>query len=115
MTGLHTPWSDELTLIYLAENRDTAGYPNPTETAAATPLFCNFQDGVSQSEFYQSRKAGMRADAEAEVWTCDYDGFWPNGYTGRHLCTLRGKKYEIIRAFQSSMDTTTLILSEVIR
>ena len=113
--GLHTPWSDELTLIYEADSKDASGYTNPTHVRQNPPLFCSFNDGVSQSEFYRSRKAGMRADAEAEVWSADYDDFWPSGYAGRRLCELQGRMYQITRAFQSSMDTKTLILAEVIR
>ena len=112
---LHTPWSDELTLIYEADAKDASGYRNPQPVRDTSPLLCNFVDGVSQSEFYRSRKAGMQADAEAEVWAVDYDDFWPEHYAGRRLCELRGKLYQIIRAFQSSLDYKTLILAEVIR
>ncbi|MBO7670157.1 MAG: hypothetical protein J6S60_06160 [Oscillospiraceae bacterium] len=112
---LHTPWSDELTLIYESETKDASGYRNPVQVPADTPLLCNFTDGVSQSEFYRSRKAGMQADAEAEVWAVDYDSFWPEEYAGRRLCRLNGTLYQVIRAFRSSMDYKTLILSEVIR
>jgi len=115
MKTLHTPWSDEITLIRLAETENANGYRNPEEVTADAPLFCNFEDGVSQSEFYLSRKAGMQADAEAEVWTADWEAFWPDGYAERRLCSLRGRKYQIVRAFQSSQDITTLILSEVVR
>lgn len=112
---LHTPWSDDLTLIYEADNKDASGYRNPQQVRGDNPLLCNFIDGVSQSEFYRSRKAGMQADAEAEVWAVDYDDFWPDHYAGRRLCELRGKLYQVIRAFQTSMDHKTLILQEVIR
>ena len=111
----HTPWSDELTLIYETGTKDSSGYRNPQQVRGDPPLLCNFADGVSQSEFYRSRKAGMQADAEAEVWAADYDSFWPDGYAGRRLCELNGTLYQVVRAFRSSMDYKTLILSEVIR
>ena len=114
MKGLHTPWSDEITLIRMEGEKDAAGYRNP-EPVLSDPLLCSFEDGVSQSEFYLSRKAGYQASAQAEVWSVDYDGFWPRGYTGRRLCKLRGRTYEIVRAFQNSMDTKMLILEEVLR
>ena len=112
---LHTPWSDELTLIYEADAKDASGYRNPQLVRDTSPLLCNFVDGVSQSEFYRSRKAGMQADAEAEVWAVDYDSFWPEGYAGRRLCERHGTLYQVTRAFRSSLDYKTLILAEVIR
>lgn len=112
---LHTPWSDELTLIYESGPQDASGYRNLEQVRADHPLLCNFADGVSQSEFYRSRKAGMQADAEAEVWAVDYDSFWPEGYAGRRLCELHGTLYQVTRAFRSSLDYKTLILAEVIR
>jgi len=115
MRGVHTEWSDEITLIKLVGNQDSAGWPNPVETPCDTPLFCSFENGVSQSEFYRSRKAGMQADAQAQVWTVDYDEFFPADYSGRRLCQLQGRKYEIIRSFPENMDITTLILQEVLR
>ena len=115
MKGLHTPWSDELVLIRYEGTKDAAGWRNPEPVRSDPPLFCSFEDGVSQSEFYLSRKSGMQAAAEAEVWAADYDAFWPEGYAGRRQCELRGTKYEIVRAFQNTMDTKTLILQEVLR
>ena len=115
MKGLHTPWSDELVLIRLEGNQDGSGFRNPEPVRSDPPLLCNFEDGVSQSEFYRSRKAGMRADAEAEIWAVDYDAFWPDDYAGDRLCEFNGRKYRIIRAFQSSMDIKSLILEEVLR
>ena len=115
MRGLHTPWPDDIVLIRMKGTADAAGYRNPEPVESNPPLLCSFEDGVSQSEFYLSRKAGYQASAQAEVWAADYDTFWPIGYAGRRLCRLRGRTYEIVRAFQSSMDTKTLILEEVLR
>lgn len=116
--GLHTPWSDEITLVYrtaTSTSADADGYENPVDVKSDPPLLCSFTDGVSQSEFYRSMKAGAQASAEAEVWAADYDAFWPEGYMGKRLAELRGRRYEILRAFQSTFDTKTLILTEVIR
>ena len=115
MKGLHTPWSDEITLLRFEGEKNAAGYRNPEPVASCPPLLCSFEDGVSQSEFYLSRKAGMQADAQAEVWAADYDAFWPEGYAGRRQAQLWGRTYEIVRAFQNSMDTKILILQEVLR
>ena len=58
MTTLHTPWSDEITLIRQEGVKDAEGFETITEIRSVPPLFCDFEDGVSQSEFYRSQKAG---------------------------------------------------------
>ena len=115
MKGLQTPWSDEIVLIREESHKDSRGFPNPEPVRSDPPLFCSFEDGVSQSEFYQSMRAGTQADAQAEVWTVDYEAFWPEGYAGRRLCELRGRKYTVVRSFPETQDTLTLILREVLR
>lgn len=112
---LHTPWSDELVLIWREGSQGATGYETVTEHRSDPPLFCDFEEGVSQSEFYRSMKAGMAASAQAEVQTVDYFGFWPEGYTDLRFAEFRGKRYRIIRSFPQSFDTTTLILEEVVR
>lgn len=113
--ALHTPWSDEITLIWLQTEKDTANYESITEHRSIPPLLCDFEDGVSQSEFYRSMKAGVQATAQAEVQKADFEDFWPEGYTDLRFAEFRGKRYRILRSFPQSFDTLTLILSEVIR
>lgn len=116
MSGeLHCPWSDEIVLICRSTVQDADGYETVTEVESDPPLYCDFEDGVSQSEFYRSMKAGMAATAQAEVQTADYEAFWPEGYTDIRFARLRGKKYRILRSFPQTFDTTTLMLTEVIR
>lgn len=113
--ALHTPWSDEITLLWLEGSQGASGYESVTEHRSDPPLFCDFEDGVSQSEFYRSMKAGNAATAQAEVQTVDYDAFWPEGFSGYRFAEFRGKRYRILRSFPQSFDTTTLILTEVVR
>lgn len=116
MNGLlHTPWSDEITLIWCETTITPAGFENTMEHRSTPPLMCDWEDGVSQSEFYQSMKAGTQASAQAEVNTIDYVEFWPAGYTGYRFAEAHGKRYQILRSFPQTFDSTTLILSEVIR
>ena len=114
MSGvLHTPWSDEITLIWRETEQDASGYETITEHSETFP--CDFEDGVSQSEFYRSMKAGVQASVQAEMQTVDFDAFWPTGYTDLRFADMYGKRYRILRSFPQTFDTVTLILSEVIR
>lgn len=112
---LHTPWSDEITLIWTEHYQAASGFVSGLEHRSDPPLMCDWEDGVSQSEFYQSMKAGVQASAQAEVNTADYLDFWPAGYTGYKLAEFRGKRYRILRSFPQTFDSLTLILTEVIR
>lgn len=111
----HTPWSDEITLLWFEGDQDATGYEAVTAHRSDPPLFCDFEDGVSQSEFYRSMKAGNAAAAQAEVQTVDYEAFWPEQFTGLRFAEFLGKRYRILRSFPQSFDTTTLILAEVVR
>lgn len=111
----HTPWSDEIVLIYRTGTQDADGFENPTDVRSVPPLLCDFVEGVSQSEFYRSMKAGNAATAQAEVQTADFEEFWPEDYTDYRFAEFRGKRYRILRSFPQSFDTTTLILTEVTR
>ena len=114
MSMLHTPWSDEITLIRRETTKDSSGFETVTEIRSTPPLFCDFEDGVSQSEFYRSQKNGNQAAAQAEVQTVDYLDFF-EGYTDLRFAEFHGRRYRILRSFPQTFDTLTLILSEVIR
>lgn len=103
--GLHTPWSDVIELIAVEDNQDSEGFG--TKTPTRRTLFCTFEEGVSQKEFYYSHKEGLQASASVELWKADYEG--------ELLAEFRGKEYRVLRAFPSSFDCVTLILSEVTR
>lgn len=103
---MHTPWSDEAFLLKPDPDTDADGYDIP-ERMLRRRVFCTFEEGVSQSEFYQADKAGLRASASVELWSVDY--------AGEALVLFAGRYFKVIRAFQSGFDTKTLILSEVVR
>lgn len=109
----HTPWSDVITLIYRSTVQDADGFETVTWVKSDPPLFCDFTEGVSQSEFYHSMRAGTAASAQAEVQTADYESFWPDNNTDYRFAEFLGKRYRILRSFPQSFDTTTIILTEV--
>ncbi len=114
-SALHTPWSDEITLIWRETEKDNANFEEVTEHRSTPPLLCDFEDGVSQSEFYRSMKAGVQATAQAEVQKADFEEFWPEDYTDLRFAEFNGKRYRILRSFPQTFDTLTLILTEVVR
>ena len=111
--SLHTPWSDVAELITFLSVKDAQGFETITEFKH--PVFCNWQDGVSQSEFYRSFKADMRAAAQLEIHKADLYEVWPKSDSGEHVLDFNGSRYKVLRDFPQSFDTQTLILSEVIR
>lgn len=110
--ALHTPWSDVVELHALTPTRDAEGFE--TESIVLHSVFCNWQDGVSQSEFYLSDKAGMRASAQVEIHTADMLEVWPRGTPGDRFVSFGGTVYKVLRDFPQTIDTHTLILTEVI-
>jgi hypothetical protein len=106
MRGLyHTPWSDEVDLLSFADNQDPEGYG--TEPVRRRTLFCNWEAGVSQNEFYLSNKQGLQATDSVELQRVDYEG--------ERFAEFEGRRYRVVRSFPASFDTITLILSEVVR
>ena len=102
---LHTPWSDVITLLSFADNQDAEGYG--VQAPVRREIFCTWEDGVSQNEFYLSQKEGLQASASAEIWRVDYEG--------ERYAEFNGQRYRVIRSFPSSFDCLTLMLSEVVR
>ena len=96
---------ETISLITQTFTQAENGYESVTESA--TTVFCNWRDGVGLEEFYTSRKAGLRASATAEVLTWEY--------SGEQLVEFQGKRYNVIRAYQSRPDYKVLVLEEVIR
>lgn len=100
----HTPWSDVCDLVAIEDEQDAEGYGVKTPTNRT--VFCDWQDGVSQKEFYYSHKAGLIASASVEIQAADY--------AGEKFVEFGGKRYRVLRSFMSSFDCLTLILSEVV-
>lgn len=107
----HTPWSDEITLLSFSGTGTDDSVQDAQGYLAGDPVrrtvFCTFEEGVSQKEFYLSGKEGLRASASVELWTVDYEG--------EKFADFRGRHFRVLRSFVSSFDCTTLILTEVIR
>lgn len=102
---MHTPWSDVVDLLVFADNQDAEGYG--VQAAQRRTLFCNWEEGVSQNEFYLSNKQGLQATDSVELQRVDYNG--------ERFAEYQGRRYRVIRSFPASFDTITLILSEVVR
>lgn len=102
---MHTPWSDVVDLLSFADNQDAEGYG--VEPAGRRQLFCNWEEGVSQNEFYLSNKQGLQATDSVDLQRVDYNG--------ERFAEYQGRRYRVIRSFPASFDTITLILSEVVR
>lgn len=111
----YTPWSDDITLIWRETAQQASGFEAVTEHRSDPPLYCSFSDGVSQSEFYRSMKAGVAASAQAEVQAADWYEFWPEGYTDLRFAEVRGRRFRVVRSFPQTADTLTIILSEAVR
>ncbi len=101
----HTPWSDEVDLLTFADNQDSEGYG--VDPVQRRTLFCNWEEGVSQNEFYLSNKQGLQATDSVELQRVDYEG--------ERFAEYQGRRYRVIRSFPASFYTITLILSEVVR
>lgn len=114
--NLHTPWSDTIDLIAYDPTQRASGYPaTPTAAPASSrrTVFCNFENGVSQKEYYLSEKTGHRASASVEIHTVDYENEEYAEFAGGFQPVPR--LFKVIRPFQSSFDCVTLILEEVVR
>lgn len=112
-SSLYTPWAEQVDLIAKTCVKDSEGYESITEVPHT--VFCNFEDGVSQNEFYLSDKAGMRASAQVEIYKADMLAVWPRGTTGDRIVEFKNQRYKVVRDFPQGYDTQTLILTEVVR
>ena len=100
----NTPWMDTLTLISVISQKDDQGFETPTESSRT--IDCNFYDGVSRGEFYESLKAGKKASATVEIW--------PEDYQKEDIADYNGTKYSVLRHYPSGYGTIFLILEEVV-
>lgn len=100
-----TPWTDVLSLISATSVTDAAGYKTNSENSR--DIIGTFSQGINRTEFYEGMKAGISLSAEAEIWQIDYQG--------ERLCEFEGRRYKIIRTYETGRGTLSLSLSEVIR
>lgn len=96
---------DVCNLVAVTTTQDSEGYETITENS--TQHYCNWQDGVSQNEYYLSHKEGFEASASVEIFAPEYN---KEKYVDFH-----GVRFHVIRAFYSNPDFITLILEEVTR
>lgn len=103
---MRTPWSDELQLVKFDKAQDDEGYilPDKPDTRC---VFCTWEEGTSQNEFYMGLKSGLRVSSSVELWTADYHG--------ERYAFFGDRFFRVVRTFASSFDHTTLILEEVER
>lgn len=81
-----------ITLISITFGKDEAGYPTePKETKRETMAR---EISVKRSEFYAANQNGLRADVTFEIWQAEYQG--------EKYFEHNGKRYEVIRTYNTS-------------
>lgn len=100
-----TPWTDKISLISKISTEDSEGYETFAEHLHI--VYCTFADGINRNEFYEGMKAGIKLSAQVEVWQSDFNG--------EEICEHNGKRYNIIRSYETGRGTVELSLSEVVR
>lgn len=103
MSGKRKLWSDVVSLVYVTPGEDEAGYPTePVETKRE--VLANMKS-VLRSEFYAAAQSGMKADVVFEIHAFEYNG--------ERILEHNGKRYEVIRAFQTSTEEIELTCSDL--
>jgi hypothetical protein len=64
-------WSDTCTLVAKSYEPDSEGVPQPREVR--TEVFCN-EYSIGANTWSSMYEIGISADAEIQVWTCEYSG-----------------------------------------
>ena len=95
----------ELILITPVMAADTYGIPQEGEPIRRS-VFARVES-VSRSEFFEAGRNGLRPDYKMTMFSYDYEG--------EKIVEFNGRRFNVVRAFQSEFDVKTLILSEVIR
>jgi hypothetical protein len=100
-------WCDVAVLIKAIppeEETNAGGFPNPATESSRT-VFCN-KKSVGYSEFYKASQAGYKAELKIDLYTQDYEG--------ETLAEYEGKRYRVIRTYESKNgDFTELTLSDL--
>ena len=96
---------DTISLVSTAKITDADGYDTTTETL--TTVMCDSGNGVTRSEFYEAKKAGIKLTAAFEMWACDYGG--------QEYIEHNGKRYKVERAFPLGDGAVQLNCSEIKR
>jgi len=98
-------WSDELTLIHRTTELDGGGFSVQKEGAAVT-VYAN-KKSVGYNEFFQAKQAGYTERLKFDVFVAEY--------SGETLAEYEGKRYEILRTYNSEKtpDLLELTLSDI--
>lgn len=91
--------SDVLTLISVAYTTDGIGQRIPTETEKQ--VYCKVRS-VSQSEWFEAGRNGLKAELQATMFAYDY--------SGEEICEYNGKRYGIYRTYLRGTDEIELYL-----
>lgn len=87
-------WCDVAVLIKAIppeEETNAGGFPNPA-TEQSRSVFCN-KKSVGYSEFYKASQAGYKAELKIDLHTQDYEG--------ETLVEIEGKRYKVLRTYDS--------------
>jgi hypothetical protein len=90
-------WSEQLTLIALAEqdeSTDANGFELPQEETRTT-VYVN-KKSVGCNEFYKANMAGISAEMKFDIRAADY-----TGQTIAEYPAFSGKRYRIYRTYES--------------
>lgn len=88
-------WSDVITLIKTVpptEATNANGFAQPPEDEPSRLVFCN-KKSVGYSEFYKAQQAGYKAEVKIDLYTQDYEG--------ETLVEFEGKRYKVLRTYES--------------
>lgn len=91
-------WDSQLTLIQQRFESDSIG--NQAETTQEVPLLARVKS-VNRNEFYLAGQAGLRPEMIFEIHAIEY--------SGEMELIFEGKRYSIIRTYQSGQDILELI------
>jgi len=98
--------NDVIKLVDYATTTDADGYAE-TVKETLTEVRCDSGNGVTRTEFYEAKKAGIKLSAAFEVWACDYGG--------QEIIEHNGKRYKVERAFPLGDGAVQLNCSEIKR
>lgn len=91
--------SDVIYLISVTYTTDGIGQKVPTETRKQ--VFCKMRS-VSQSEWFEAGRNGLKAELQATMFAYDY--------SGEEICEYNGKRYGVYRTYFRGTDEIELYL-----
>ncbi|MGM1048400.1 MAG: phage head closure protein [Bacillota bacterium] len=95
-------WDEVVNLISVVQDVDDAGFPTKPKEVKRETLANELS--VRSAEFYAANQSGMSADTVFEVHTFEYEG--------ERLLEHNGKRYSILRTYETSDETIELTCSD---